>query len=487
LGLLCVLIHLALGNRFGYHHDEMYFAACGKRLALGYVDQPPLVPWLAALCQKLFGESLRGLRLFPALAGGASVFLTGILTSRLGGGRYAQTVACMAILVAPVYLRGQNLLAIPAFEPVIWLACSLLAMTIVRDGRRRLWLWVGFIAGVGLMVKHTMLLYGFGLVVGLLATSQRHWLRSRQLWAGGGIAFLVFLPNLIWQMQNGWPTYLWLKNLNEHIASEISPVEFLIGQLLYLNPVTVPLWIAGLWFLFRKKEAKPYRFLGWIWVTSFILLIGSGGKIYYLAPAYPVLLAGGAVMAERWVGARVRLRRAVPAVIIAAGLVLAPLSLPMLPIETTDRYIKAATFGLLEDAYELTADLHDQFGWKQQVDLVEEAWNSLTEEEKGRAIILVTGRGTASAIDFFGESRGLPPARCGVLSYWLWGYGDGPVDILVTVGFGQESLDTLANDVTEIGVFTHPHVNPWRDNQIVAVCRDLNLTMEELWPQLKQW
>lgn len=160
------LLHMVFGGSFGYHHDEMYFVACGERLAFGYVDQPPLVPWVAALSRALFGDSLRGLRFFPALAGAAAIFLTGILTRRLGGGRFAQLVACLAMLIAPVYLRSQNLLSIPAFEPFFWVLASILLVRIIQEDRPNLWLALGAVAGLGLMTKHTMLFYGAGLVVG---------------------------------------------------------------------------------------------------------------------------------------------------------------------------------------------------------------------------------------------------------------------------------------------------------------------------------
>ena len=482
-------LHAAFGGGFGYHHDELYFVACGERFALGYVDQPPLVPWLAALSRWLFGESLRGLRFFPAVAGAAGLFLTGLLARRLGAGRFGQIVASLGYLIAPVFLRSQNLLAIPAFEPLFWAGCSYLVVRIIQEDRPRLWLAVGALAGAGLMNKHTMLFYGAGLVAGLLLTPHRRQLRTFWPWLGGAAALVIFLPNLVWQAQNGWPTLQFLKGINVRVMGAIPLTEFLVGQVLYMHPFNLVVWGAGLIFFFGMAAGKPYRLLGWIYVAVLVLLIAAKSKIYYLGPAYPMLLAGGGVALERLAGRRRWgwLRPALPALLLFAGVSFAPVALPILPIDATDRFVKVATFGAVKNSYELTADLHDQFGWEELVALAARGWESLSEDEKRRAIILADDRGAAAAIDFFGHRHDLPPARSGVLSYWLWGWGDGPADIVVGVGFRRRTLDQFCGDVTEIATFTDARVNPWRNNQLVAVCREPKLSIAELWPQLKRW
>jgi hypothetical protein len=478
--------HMIFGGGFGYHHDELYFVATGARWEFGYVDNPPLIPWIGALSDWLFGGALRGLRLFPALASSAAIYLTGSLSRRLGGGGFAQTVSALAVLIAPVYLRTGNLLCIPAFEPLYWISASYLLVRIVDEERPRLWLWIGLIAGIGLMTKHTMLFFGFGLVIGLLTTPQRKHLASRWLWFGGAIAFLMFLPNLIWQVQNGWPTVEFLRNLNAGTMSRISKGEFLIGQLLYENPITAPLWIAGLWFCFSER-GRRYRVLGWIYVAVLVLLLAVGSKIYYLAPAYLVLFAAGAVQLESVLAAPQRrlARRAVIAVMVLGGLIFAPVSLPILPIDTTDRYIMTVTFGALDNAYELTGDLHDQFGWKELVELTREGYDSLPAADREGAIILTFSRAIASAIEFFDD--GLPTPRSGDMSYYLWGWGEREPTVVLTVGIHRETLDQIFEEVTVVGTFSHPHVNPWRNGTLVAVGRKPRLSMADLWPQIKSW
>jgi len=261
--LLKVLIHLPVLTRYGYHHDEFYFIACGRHLSFGYVDHPPIVPWIARLAESLSGQSLFGLRTFSLLAGVVVILLTGLLAKRLGGGRFAQATACLSVIVAPVFLRTDNMFCIPAFEQPLWILCCYLLVRIVQERKPRLWIWFGLTAGLGLMVKHSMLFFGFGVAAALILTEQRRQFRSPWLYAGAGTAVLVFLPNLVWQAANGWPTVVFLRHLNQGTMSGISLLQFVSGQVLYLGPVTAPIWIAGLVYYF-SESGRPYRFLGWI-------------------------------------------------------------------------------------------------------------------------------------------------------------------------------------------------------------------------------
>ncbi|MBI5092467.1 MAG: glycosyltransferase family 39 protein [Candidatus Hydrogenedentes bacterium] len=281
-----LVLHLILNSRYGYHRDELYFLACAEHMDFGYVDHSPLVPWIAFVARSLLGDSLPALRFIPALAGAGTVILTGLIARELGAGRFAQALAALSIIIAPVYLRAQNMLHIPTFEPLFWGGCAYLIIRIIKYERTRLWLWVGALAGVGLMNKPTMLFFGVGLAVGLVLRPARKYLLNKWLWAGGALAFLIFLPNLIWQATHGWATLAFAANLNKGTMSRISSVEFLFGQLLYLHPFNAPIWIAGLWYYLRAEAGRPYRVLGWVYVTVLVLLLVAKSKIYYLAPAY---------------------------------------------------------------------------------------------------------------------------------------------------------------------------------------------------------
>jgi hypothetical protein len=197
------------------------------------------------------------------------------------------------------FLRTGNMLCLPGFEPLFWVLASYLIVRIIQEDNPRLWLWVGVVVGFGLMNKHSMLFLGFGLVIGLLLTPLRKHFKSPWLYGGGAIALMILLPNLIWQINNGWPTLGFLINLKAGVMSHISLFQFLAGQLLYLHPFNAVLWAAGLGFFLFTNAGKPYRLLGWVWLIVFVLLVVTKSKIYYLAPAYPAVIAGGAILLER--------------------------------------------------------------------------------------------------------------------------------------------------------------------------------------------
>ncbi|MCP3960949.1 MAG: glycosyltransferase family 39 protein [bacterium] len=482
-----LLLHLPILGRFGYHHDELYFLACGHHLSFGYVDHAPLVPWIARLADELFGQSLYGLRIFATLAGVAAVFLTGLLTRRLGGGRFAQAVACLSMLIAPVYLRTGNMLTIPSFEVLFWIIGSYLLVRILQEEDPRLWLWVGLVAGVGLMNKHSMLFFGVGLTAALLLTPERRYFKSPWLYLGGAVALVVFSPNLIWQMSNGWPTAEFLADLNQGTMSGISALQFVAGQLLYLNPFAAPVWIAGLWYFF-SQPGKRYRVLGWIWVTVFILLIVIKSKIYYLAPAYPALLAGGGLAFERLVErGRAWLRPAAISGLAAGGLIFLPVSLPILSIDAIERYVTTITFGAFENVYELTGDLRGMFGWPERVAAVAEVYDRLPPEERERAVILTSSYGKAGAVDYFGEAYGLPKAVSFHMTYHLWGLPEGPIDTVIALGIPADQLEKLYEEVTVEARLELDNVNPWDRELEVAVCRRPKVDLHEIWAKNRRW
>lgn len=488
LALLKIALHLPVLHRYGYHHDELYFLACGHHPAFGYVDHPPLVPWLAWLSESIFGPWLPGLRLSATLAGAATVFLTARLAQRLGGGSRAQLLAGVAVIVAPVYLRTGNLLSIPSFEPLVWVLAAHVLVRIVAEDRPKLWPLLGLVAGIGLLLKHSTLLLGLGVVVALALTPARRHLRSPWLYTGGGVALLVFLPNLLWQAAHGWPTVEFLGALNAQVIASIPPLLFLAGQFLYLNPATAPVWIAGLVFFFRA-EGRPFRVLGWLYLSTLIFLLLMKSKIYYLAPAYPPLLAGGGVALERL--ARDPRRRLVPTAVLSlllvAGALLAPLSLPVLPIDATDRYVRAFTFGAADKVYELTGDLHGMFAWRERVEAVAQVFDQLPRNEREKTAIFAGWYGPAAAIDHFGPALGLPRAYSGHMSYYLWGPPDRSFDTWLVVGVPPADLAPFFEEIRVGAEVELPHVNPWERSFVVLVCRRPKVDLREVWPRLRRY
>ncbi len=339
----------------------------------GTLDQPPLIALLAWLERALLGDSLSAIRFLPALAGAAKVLFTGLISRELGGGRFAQGLAALSVLLAPGLLALDHFLSMNTLEPLFWMGCAYVTIRMVRTGDARLWLWFGLLAGIGLETKYSMTIYGFGIVVGLLLTEQRRLLRTKWLWIGGAVAFLLFLPNLLWNIHYHFPFLELLENIKRSARNvAMPPLTFLLQEALAMLPLSIPIWLGGLWFFFFQREGKPFRLLGWAWVVAAVVIMALDPRVYYLFPAFPVLFAGGAVLWEQWLASRPKLRFIKPAYVtlmVLAGAAIAPTVIPLLPPETYIRY--AAAIHLQQPRIEthrlgpLPQLFADQFGWQE--------------------------------------------------------------------------------------------------------------------------
>ncbi|HYL11290.1 MAG TPA: glycosyltransferase family 39 protein, partial [Candidatus Acidoferrales bacterium] len=342
-------LHTLFNGRYGYFVDELYYLACSHHLDWGYVDQAPLIAVITWFERVTLGDSLHALRFLPAVAAGLRVFLTGLIARELGARRYAQVLACVAVIVAPLYLGLDNLLTMNAFEPLFWMGCALIAIKVIQGANPKLWLLFGVVAGVGLENKHSMLLFGFAFLVGLLLTPERHLLRSPWIWLGGILAVAIFLPNLVWEIHRNFPTIELLRNVQRSGRNvSLSSLMFLAEQLLLMHPLSAPLWISGLWYCFRDAAGRRFRVLGWTYVIILLCMLVLNGRVYYMAPAYPMLFAAGAVVfqrcVERW--SLMWLKPAYLSTLLVTGALLAPFAyFPLLPVETYIAYSKWAHFG----------------------------------------------------------------------------------------------------------------------------------------------
>ncbi|MEK6283129.1 MAG: glycosyltransferase family 39 protein [Acidobacteriota bacterium] len=295
-----LLLHLLTASRYGIFRDELYYLACAEHLDWGYVDQPPLIALIAFLVRRVFGESLLGLRLLPAIAGAALVWLTGKTTREMGGGRLAQALAALAAFAVPIYLVFHHWLTMNAFEPLIWMGAAWCVIRAINTRDGKYWLWFGVIIGVGLETKYSIVFFVFGIAVGLVLTEHRRFLRSKWIWLGALAAFLIFLPNLLWLVKHDFPFLELMRNIRES-GRDVArgPIAFIADQALIMNPLLFPIWVGGLAWVFFGKEGRRYRIFGWAYLVMLITFIFMKGKNYYLAPAYPILFAAGAIAFER--------------------------------------------------------------------------------------------------------------------------------------------------------------------------------------------
>jgi len=482
-------------GQYTYFIDEFYYLSCADHLAFGYVDHPPLSIFLLKLIRSVLGDSLPALRLLPSLAGAATVLATGILARRLGAGLYGQALAAGAAMTGPIWHVVFGFYSMNSLAILLWALAFLVLVEIEKRDEPRLWLLFGLLAGLALENKHTFILLLFGLGVGVVITRARRHLLSRWLWIGAAIAVLILLPNIIWQMANGWPSLEFYHNADLYKNVHTPPLEVLIQQVLYMNPAALPVWLAGLVFLLGARRGQPFRHLGWLFVALLILMLaGQKSRPDRIAGAYPILFAAGGALLCNWTGkAKLRwLRYTLPLLLIAGGTALAPLGLPLLPPESTARF--AATLGIVPQLEqgegkktELPQWLADRLGWEQLADEVTQAALKLDPQERADAVIIAPSYGHAGAIELLGRGRGLPPVYSGQNTYWHWGPPPETTTAAIMVGFSRETAEFLFDEVEQAGFYDCDYCMKWRDEAPIWIGRGLRIPFSEAWPEFRHY
>jgi hypothetical protein len=423
------------------------------------------------------------------VAGAALIVLTGLLARELGGGPFAQGFAALCALCAPGLLAADSLFTMNAFEPVFWTACAWLFARIVNTGDQKLWLWIGALAGLGLENKHSMLIFATGLVLGVALTKQRRAFTQPWIWIGAAIAVALFLPNLIWNIQHHFPFLELQANIRRSGRNvDLSPINFFAQETLAMLPVALPVWLAGIWFFF-SHGGREYRALGWAWLFTASVIVLVSPRIYYLFPAFPVLFAAGGVQWERLVS-RPILRFALAGLIVIAGVLLAPLAVPVLPVETYMRYARA--LHLQQPAIEthrlgpLPQIYADQFGWEEMAATVAGVYYKLPRDVQSKTAVFAQNYGQAGAIDFFGPMFGLPKAISGHQNYFYWGPRGYTGESMIVLDDTQEVLERLFTHVEKVAHVEHPYSMPHQQFD-VYYCSGLRGSLQELWPRLKRW
>jgi len=488
-----LLVYFYTGLHYGHFVDELYYLACSRHLDWGYVDQPPLIALVTWMWRSVLGQSLPAIRLLPALAGVAEVVLTALMARELGGKRFAQALAAMAALIAPGILGADGLLTMNAFEPLFWVGGAYLLIRLIKTENTKLWIWFGVLSGFGLENKYSMLIFGAGLVFGLLLSPARRLLASRWILAGGAIAFLIFLPNVLWNIQHHFPFLELQANIRASGRDvPLGPLAFFQQEILLMHPLTLPIWLGGLWFYFFNSAGKRFRAIGWAWIFTATVIVTLSPRVYYMFPAFPVLFAAGGVLWEQLL-ARPRarwLKFAYPVLMLLGGAVLAPLAIPLLPPETYIRYTKA--IGLQQPQIEmhklgpLPQIFADQFGWEEMAATVARVYNNLPPDIRARTAIFAQTYGQAGAIDLFGPKYGLPPAISGHQSYFLWGPRGYTGESMIVMDDTEQGLEPLFASVQKVAHLDHPYSMPYQHFDIFY-CQGMHPPLSELWPRVKRW
>jgi hypothetical protein len=405
-------------------------------------------------------------------------------------------LAALCLFCAPIPLLFFGFYSMNPFEMVLWIAASYALVERVRTQDPRWWVVFGVVAGLALLNKHTFVLYGVGLAAGVLLTRERKDLASGWLWAGAAVAALLVAPNLLWQVQNGWPSLEFYRNADLYKNVKTPVVEVLLQQVLFMNPAGVLVWGAGVAFFLGTARGRPWRHLGWLFVTIFILFVAAQkSRPDRIAAAYPLVFAGGAVLWEqvtspagrRWV------RIALPGLLVAFALVFAPIAIPLLPPDQLASY--SVALGVVPQiergegkAGQLPQWMADRFEWKEFVDEIEQVVAAeLTPEEHAQALILVPSYGHAGAVEYYGRGRKLPPVAGTQNTYHLWGPGDSTAEVLISVAYPQETLDALYEEIEQVGSTSCRHCPPWRDGLGIWVARGPKRPFKDAWEHFKHY
>lgn len=460
----------ALAGRYGFHRDELYFMAAGDRPALGYVDQPPITPLLARLSTSVFGDTPTGLRVLTILIGAATVFVVALVARELGGGRGAQVLAAAVAAGSSLPLVTAHMLATNTLDTLLWALFGLFALRLLRTGEPRWWLAVGAVAGVGLANKWLVALLVLALGVAVLAVGPRQVLRTWWLAAGVALALAIAAPTLVWQAANDFPLLTVATGISADDGTE-NRILFVPMQLAYLSPVLVPVWVAGILRLWRTPELRWARALAVAYPVLCVVLLVIGGKPYYPIPLLLLLAAAGAEPAVRWLREHRALGYGLATVGLAINLVV---SLPVLP--------PAALAPVLA----MNAEQGEQVGWPEFTETVADAWRTIPESDRSRAVIFTGNYGQAGALERYGPEHGLPQPFSGHMSYWDWG----------------PPPDELTGPVLLVGV---PGAPPFRDCALVAEhdnglgvdndeqgtrvlrCAGTTGPWSEIWPDLRRF
>jgi 4-amino-4-deoxy-L-arabinose transferase-like glycosyltransferase len=475
---------MAFSGLYGFHRDELYFMACAQHLQASYVDQPVLTPLFAWVSLKLFGVSLPGLRLWPALAAWAVVVVAGLTAREFGGGRRAQLLAAVATATMPALLGAGHILETTSFDILAWAGLAFVVARIGRTGDCRWWLAGGLIAGLGLANKHSMAFFAVALVAGAVASGGWRLVWNRWFAAGVVIAAAFTIPDIWWQAQHDWATIAMSHVLNQENGGLGNIGTWVIGQFLMSAFAMALVWLAGLRFLWRSGWPL-WRALAWAYGLLFVFFaVTTGSKIYYLAGAYVYLLAAGAVAIDGWLAARAgRLRNLLIATGVTAAVAL-PFVLPVLPI---------ADIGPVGTVNGVPAE---SVGWPQLVATVRNVWTSLPARQRASAVLFASNYGEASAVNVLGQGTGLPQAVSGHNTYWWWGPGNPSASTVVAVlpgpadgdGGGAAYLLEFFTDVRAVATLSNPAgVHNQEFGGHVYLCTGPRRPWGQMWPQLRSY
>jgi len=486
LGLAFTTLHLIAGAGYGFHRDELLTYSNARDLEWGYVVYPPVTALLGRIELTLFGTSLVGYRFFAALACGIMAVLTGLMSRAMGGGRQAMLVSAFAASIGGSVFFTGSFMSYMSFDLLWWVAVAWCVARLLESGNARWWLGIGTFIGLGFMTKYTMAFFVAALLGAMLLTPNRRYFRSPWFWSGVALTLLIVAPNLWWQYQHHFVSLAWMRSIHARDIRLGRADNFLLNQLWEIvNPVTLPLVFAGLWFLFRRPEGRRWRMIGWMYAITLVCLMAARGRDYYLAPAYPMLIAAGAAWCESWLRSfpaqrQTRILRATWKTLGISGLIVAALILPFAPVNSA--------WWRVQDA--VSHQFNMQIGWPELARTIAQVRDSLPAADRDSAGVMAADEGEAGAVNLYGRAYGLPRAISGMNSNWLRGYGDPPPQTVIAVGFKPGELNQIFSSCQASAQLWNPYGvanDTFRDRDQVYVCRNIRFPWPEFWKHFQYY
>jgi len=476
---------------YGLFMDEMYTAALSRHLAFGYVDLPPLVPALMALSRAVLGESLLAMHILPALAGAATLVFVSLIVREFGGRTLAVALGALAFIVVPLWLEFNSAFCYDCIDQLILAGFLYTLIRFLRSGNRKLWILLGALAGLACLTKMTILFMGPGFLVALLISKYRKDLLTPCPWLGAALCLLIVSPYLIWEIAHHWPTLEYWQTYGTFRVFKASLPQYFINIMANMNPVLLPLYLAGLYRIFRRLNSVNYGFLGVMFVFTLALLFYLHATVRLLGETFIPLIAAGAVFVEEILsGARWKMGvRALPvAYLLAAGIYVLPTALPILPIDSVYNLPRSFKYWY-QSVREFNAGnsyapitLTGRVGWEEMVKDVSDVYDQLPAQDRAVTGIYTDWYYSASAIDYYGPRYGLPHAVSGALTYYLWGPGDSWSEMVIVTGM-ENYLSVFYDECTQKAITGPDTPGQFR----IFVCKGLKLSPKVFWPNLKNY
>jgi hypothetical protein len=492
--ILAKLVLSLLPISYGIFRDEFYYLSMSKRLGLGYVDVPPLPPLILAGTRFLFGDSLFALHLIPALSGVLFLIVTYLLIKKLNGNRFALFLTLTTVLFAPYIVAVDSIYTYDTFNKLCWLYFSFLMIRLIQTEDPKYWIYIGITSGVALLFKITILYLGLGWIIGLLVTKQRKLLFRREVLWAGVLVFIICSPYLLWQIQHGFISLEYYRNYAAGKVSSFSLPGYLLEQVLYMSPLTFPIWLAGLYYLLFHPQGKILYSAGITYLVILLLSYFTKAKPDLIAPYYAILLAAGCLWlgnllvggGKRWLQG---LQAAVFLLVVISGLAVLPAARPVLPVEkflktfvklSIKKDVEGHTLPNLPQLYA------DRFGWQEMTRKVAQVYHSLPATDRAKACIVTRNYGEAGAIEYYGEKYHLPsPPVSGHLQYYIWGPGRFSGEVVIAVGFPYDDVKVSYQDVQKGPILTNPYMMPYERANPIYVGRKPLKRFQEIKPWFK--